>query len=229
MNTPLNIVVVEDHDAMREITIEALRDKGYQVTGVDCAEALAEMTGGIRMDILVVDLNLPGEDGISLARRIRSDQPDIGIIMLTAREGVRETMLGYESGADIYLTKPASMDVLNSAISALSRRIIPAVKTASTLQFDMSKRVLSSTTAAVDITSQEATLLTALVRAHGHFLENWQLIELLGKDEDDYSKGSLEVQIFRLRKKFSKVCTEKQPIKVIRLLGYQLCVNVQLV
>lgn len=229
MDTPLNIVVVEDHDAMREITIEALREKGHRVIGLDCAEALAEVTDCIRIDILVVDLNLPGEDGISLARRLRRDQPGIGIIMLTARGGTKETMLGYESGADIYLTKPTSVEVLNSAIRALSRRINATDHTEAVLQFDMSKRVLSSGLVAVDLTLQEATLLTALVRAQGHFLENWQLIELLGNTEAEYSKGSLEVQIFRLRKKLAKVCTDKQSIKVIRLLGYQLCVDVQLV
>jgi DNA-binding response OmpR family regulator len=229
MDTPLNIVVVEDHDSMREITMEALREKGHRVIGVDCAEALGELTDYLRIDLMVIDLNLPGEDGISLANRIRKDQPGIGIVMLTSRNGPKETLIGYENGADIYLTKPISVDILNAAVKSLSRRIYPEDRNPTSLQFDMSKRVLTSESVSVDLTLQEATLLSALIRAQGHFLENWQLIELLGNEDEEYNKGSLEVQIFRLRKKLSKVCSEKQPIKVIRLLGYQLCINIKLV
>lgn len=228
MDTRLNIVVVEDHPALRELTVDALREEGHRVIGVECAEEFAEVTDCMRIDLMVIDLNLPGEDGISLARRIRKDQPDIGIIILTASAGARETMLGYESGADIYLTKPISVDVLISAVHALSRRINPAGH-AATIIFDMSKLVLSSTLGSIDLTLHESMLLTALIRAQGHRLENWQLIELLSQAETEYSRGTLNVQISRLRKKLTKVCADKQPIKSIRQLGYQLCINVLLV
>lgn len=222
----LNIVVVEDHDALREVTVEALRGEGHHVVGVDCAEALADQLGVMPVDLMVVDLNLPGEDGISLTRRIRQTQPDIGIIMVTARGQLAEKMEGYESGADIYLTKPTSVEELSAAIQALSRRLKRSAHDAPTLQLDLGKLSLAGKKGEVDLTAYEAAMLCAFARAPGQRLENWQLIELLGKSEVNYSKASLEVQIFRLRKKLTQVGTGAPPIKVLRLHGYQLCVQI---
>lgn len=222
----LNIIVVEDHDALREVTVTALRGEGHHVIGVDCAEALADQLGVMPVDLMVVDLNLPGEDGISLTRRIRQTQPDIGIIMITARDRLAEKMEGYQSGADIYLTKPTSLDELTAAIHALARRLKRPTQRAPALQLDRGKLRLTGTQGAVGLTAHEAAILCAFTRAPGQRLENWQLIELLGKSEGNYSKASLEVQIFRLRKKLTQAGTGAQSIKVLRLLGYQLCVQI---
>ncbi len=119
----MNIIVIEDHDALREVTIAALQDMGHVVQGGDCAEALPELLQNFQADIMVLDLNLPGEDGISLAQRLRKSHPEIGIIMVTARIELSDKLRGYESGADIYLTKPTSVEELGAAIQALSRRI----------------------------------------------------------------------------------------------------------
>jgi len=226
MDTLLNIVVVEDHDALHEVTVEALRSLGHQVVGADCAEALTDM-GAMQIDLMVVDLNLPGEDGLSLTRRIRKSQPDIGIIMVTARGQAAERMEGYESGADIYLTKPTSVEELGAAIRALSRRIKRAPQRAPALKLDLNKLSLSGESGEVGLSLHEATLLAAFVRAPGHRLESWQLIELLGKTETGYSKASLEVQIVRLRKKLVQAGAAVRPIKAIRQLGYQLCVEIR--
>jgi DNA-binding response OmpR family regulator len=229
MDTLLNIVVVEDHDALREVTVAALRGEGHHVTGVDCAEALSEMAHAMHIDLMLIDLNLPGEDGISLTRRIRSSQPGIGIIMVTARGQVAEKMEGYESGADIYLTKPTSLEELSAAIHALARRLKPAVQTTSALQLDLNKLSLSGARGEVSLRAHEATVLAAFVHAPGQRLESWQLIELLGKGDTDYSKASLEVQIARLRKKLVQAEGDANHIKSIRQMGYQLCTEVRVV
>ncbi|MGI9211733.1 MAG: response regulator transcription factor [Methylococcaceae bacterium] len=123
MDSGLNIIVVEDHDDLREITIEALCVLNHRVKGVASAEMLDEVLEKNDTDILVLDLNLPGEDGISLSRRIRAAQPTIGIIMVTVREQIRDRIEGYGSGADLYLTKPTSIEELQAAIKALARRL----------------------------------------------------------------------------------------------------------
>lgn len=228
MDTLLSIIVVEDHDALREVTVEALREKGHHVIGVDCAEALVEIENAINVDLMLIDLNLPGEDGISLTRRIRICHPDVGIIMVTARGKIAEKLEGYESGADIYLTKPTTVEELHAAIQALSRRLIPVVQTTSDLKLDLTKLILSGVEGDVALTSHEANLLAAFALAPGRRLENWQLIKLLGKNETDYSKSSLEVQIVRLRKKLLQVGVDNQPIKAIRQIGYQLCTKVKI-
>lgn len=229
MDPMLSIIVVEDHDALREVTVEALRGKGHHVTGADSAESLAEMGNAMHVDIMVIDLNLPGEDGISLARRLRQSQPDIGIIMVTARSQLVEKMQGYESGADIYLTKPASLEELCAAIQALSRRINRAAQSTSALRIDPDKLTLSGERGEVGISSNEAAMLVAFARAEGHQMECWQLIELTRHTENDYNKANLEVQIVRLRKKLVQAGSNEHPIKAIRNLGYQLCVGIQVV
>jgi|GEM_PF-5700042 len=119
----MNIIVVEDHDALREVTVSALSDMGHKVRGIGSAEGLSGELQLCIPHIMVLDLNLPGEDGISVANRIRASYPEIGIIMVTARKNYDDRITGYKSGADIYLTKPTSLEELGAAIDALSRRI----------------------------------------------------------------------------------------------------------
>lgn len=226
MNNLLNVVVVEDSHALRQITVQALIERGHHVIGVDCAEELGDLKNAMQIDLLVLGLNLPGEDGISLIRRIRQSQPNIGIIIVSSRNLLADKVEGYESGADIYFTKPVSQEELCAAILALSRRLKPAVPTASALKLDLEKLTLSGERGEVCLTSHKATLLASFTRAQGQRLENWQLMELLGKGETNYSKKSLEVQIVRLRDKLVQAGANSQPIKVIRQLGYQLCVPV---
>src|SRR5450830_354712 len=121
MATPLKIMLVEDHDALREVTVNYLRQQGYTADGVESADALVGRQDTEQIDLYILDLNLPGEDGISLARRLRQFHPEVGIIMLSARSSKVDTMRGYEAGADIYLTKPTAPMELNAAIVAIAR------------------------------------------------------------------------------------------------------------
>lgn len=120
----MNIVVVEDHALLREVTVAALRELGHQVQGVDSAEALPDVLQSFAAQIVLLDLNLPGEDGVSLAQRLRRANPVLGIIMVTARAALNDKLAGYASGADLYLSKPTSVEELGAAIEALSRRIL---------------------------------------------------------------------------------------------------------
>jgi len=229
MHTVLNIVVVEDHDALREVTVEALRSMGHNAVGVDCAEALADEIGAFPIDLMVIDLNLPGEDGISLTRRLRAAQPEIGIIMVTARNRINEKLSGYESGADIYLTKPTSLEELGAAVRALARRIKGHQQAQPAFMLNLAALFLQGPDNGVSLSAHETAMLTVLARAPGHRLESWQLIELSGKGEADFSKHALEVQIVRLRKKLMQAGAVDQPIKAVRGLGYQLCIKITVV
>jgi DNA-binding response OmpR family regulator len=227
LNT-LNIMVVEDHDALRDVTVETLAQRGHNVRGVDSAEALSDEPGLFHIDLLVIDLNLPGEDGISLAARIRAAQPDIGIIMVTARNQARDRMAGYDNGADIYLTKPTSADELVAAVRALTRRIRPEASTESDFLLNMAALELRGPQGKVSLSSIEAAQLAAFVRAKDQQLESWQLIDLTDKPVNESSKKALEVQMVRLRKKFQQVGTGEHIIKAIRGQGYRLCLKVGL-
>lgn len=119
----MTILVIEDHDALREVTVSALQEMGHKVRGIASAEALNAELEITTPHILILDLNLPGEDGISLAGRLKRMIPELGIIMVTARKELADKVTGYENGADIYLTKPTSLKELAAAVNALSRRI----------------------------------------------------------------------------------------------------------
>lgn len=226
MDTPLNILVVEDHDDLREATVAELSAIGYTVLGVASAEAIDDEAGRFFADIVLLDLNLPGEDGLSVARRLRAAEPDLGIIMVTARNQSRDVMQGYSSGADIYVTKPASPEELHAAIQALSRRIRPQQRAAAPLAINTQTLQLIGPQGAVHLSDHECQLLLALNRAKNRRLETWQMLELLGKSVDDNEKRALTVQCVRLRKKLADAGAGDPNLKSIRGSGYQLCVAI---
>lgn len=228
MDSPLNILVVEDHDDLREATVAALSLMGHVVKGIDCAEALDDELGSFRPDLLLLDLNLPGEDGLSVARRMRAVEPDIGIIMATARDQGRDIATGYRTGADIYITKPTSPEELGAAVNALARRLRRRPPDANRLVLDSSTLQLRGPHGVVDLSSLECLLLAALARANDRRLEFWQLMEVSGKSADEFNKGALEAQMVRLRKKLEQAGAPAPTIKAIRGIGYQLCLPVEI-
>jgi len=228
MATCLNILVVEDNHELRDAMVQVLRDEGHQVNGVVCAEDVAEHQG--QVDLMLIDLNLPGQDGLSLARQVRQVQPEIGMIMVTARSLPEDKKRGYDNGADIYLAKPVGLQELCAAVGALARRIRPATPAAPQIQLHAQRLLLQGGLGgSITVSTHEVALLTALVRTPEHRMESWQLIELLHKDELHDPKAALELQIVRLRKKLGQVGAPSPSIQNIRGWGYQLCIPILLV
>lgn len=124
MPTELSIVVVEDNELLREEMVSFLTRPGWQAHGVDCGEELSFWLADHTPSIAVLDVNLPYEDGYSIAARLRRSYPRMGIIMLTARVRHSERSNGYQAGADVYLTKPTSTAELIAVIENLSRRML---------------------------------------------------------------------------------------------------------
>jgi len=232
MTISLSIIVVEDHEGLREMTVEALCEQGHRAIGVESAEALPDWLA-MPPDVMVIDINLPGEDGLSLARRVRAIQPAMGIIMLTARSQTVDKTQGYHCGADLYLTKPTSVEELGAALQAVARRLRPAntptPEAHAAFTLDWHRLTLTGPSGAVSLNAFEATVLSALAGALWQRLENWQLVKLLSKTEASYTKARLEVLIFRLRKKLLQAGADEHAIKVIRQVGYQLGVAVRVV
>lgn len=227
MAAPINILVVEDNADLAEAMVDALGSRGHFVQAIESAEALAELTTLASIDIAVLDLNLPGEDGLSLARRLRAMQPGIGIIMFTARNLEDDRVVGFKSGADIYLAKPASLRELLAAIDALSRRLKPA-DMAVAIQLNVQARELKSADGqSIKLSWTELTILMGFIRASGQKLEHWQIVELLGKDVATYDLGAMQLHILRLRRKCQALgCGDI--LLPIRNWGYQLGQPIQL-
>jgi DNA-binding response OmpR family regulator len=219
----LNIAVVEDNDDLRGAIVGALVGQGHHVVGLDCAEALAEQRDALAIDLMVVDLNLPGEDGISLARRLRDTQPEIGIVMVTARGRAADKRIGYENGADIYLAKPVSLEELTAAISALSRRLRSARLPGMAMRVDARRLTLNGPAGMGRLSAQEAALLAAFARAPDHRLESWQIIEILDQADRVPSRNAMNVMMSRLAAKLRQAGASERPIRAIRNWGYQFC------
>lgn len=227
----MNIVVVEDNDNLRETVVELLRDQGHSVRGLDCAEDLDDVAAQLAIDLLVVDLNLPGEDGLSLTQRLRRVQPRLRVLMMTSRRELPDRVQGYESGADIYLTKPMSLEELNAAVLALGRQVNPEqgfAETGPILTLQVGVLQAQGPKGIVKLNVGELTLLFALARATDQRLGHWQLLETVGLSVSDANLGKLRLRMMRLRNKLVAVGFSGPILQAIRGDGYQLCLPIAL-
>lgn len=228
----LGIVVAEDHDALREITVEVLRRHGHQTVGIACAEEMDEAVGGMPIDLLIADLHLPGEDGMSLIRRFRAAQPLAGIIMVTASTQVDVKVQGYNNGADIYLPKPVATEELLAAVHSISRRLASQSKASAAAQqaafrHDQTQRWISGPLGRTELSDSESLILASLSRAPGQRLKLEQLQVLLQIDAGAFNKSAFEVRMVRLRKKLMSVGADRSCLRSIRMVGYQLGITLQ--
>lgn len=233
MDAQLRIGIVEDNDDLRESLVDVLHQRGHVAVGFSCAEDLSDSPESEVFDLLVLDLNLPGEDGLSVASRLKRVQPGLRVIMMTTRIAVSDRVRGYDLGADLYLPKPVAEDELLAAVRALGRQIqAEALKTAEAkdalLHLEVHTLLLRSTRGHVLLNGVEVSLLSALARAPGQRLEHWQLIEKLGYVPDDASRANLAVRMTRLRQKLAQVGLPAATLRSLRASGYQLCVPLEI-
>jgi two-component system OmpR family response regulator len=226
---PLRIIVVEDYPILREEIVLHLSQEGFSTVGVSCGEALNEELERHPADILVLDLNLPHEDGLSIANRIRRVMPEIGIVVLTARVRGTDKIQGYEAGADLYLTKPARPEELTAAIRNLARRLFAAPSRREPVwQLDVRRASLHAPGGeAIPLTANEALLLRRLAMAPQQFLEIHELLDCLGQPVDENGKAKLEVFLSRLRRKLEPQAADGPIVQAIRGRGYRLCLAVE--
>ncbi|CAM3641997.1 response regulator transcription factor [Polynucleobacter brandtiae] len=220
MATHLKIALVEDNDDLRELLTRDIVRAGHQVQSADCAEALDDLMVGQSFDLLVLDVNLPGENGLSIARRFKAANPDIFIIMVTARVEIEDRVAGYESGADIYLPKPVSSSELTAAISSIARRVVVSDQQIQAILNIKSMTLIG--THAVELNKLEVAMLKALSESTDGNLPYHRLLEICGDEVTEASKAALEVRIVRLRKKFIDAGIAERVIKALRGDGYQL-------
>lgn len=204
MNANLSIVVVEDNELLREEMVSFLTRAHWQAHGVDCGEELNRWLVSNTPQIAVLDINLPYEDGYSIAARLRARHPDLGIVMLTARVRHNERSAGYEAGADVYLTKPTSAKELTAVIENVSRRLPDASsQPESCLRLDSKKKqLIMPDQAALQLTQREFQVLELLSFAPNQSLSYEGLVDgLSALDDRPFTVEALMVVVSRLRKK----------------------------
>ena len=158
MSSPLTIALIEDNTLLREELCRFLEKQGWETHGADCGEQLNQLLLQHHLDLVVLDVNLPHEDGYSIASRLRQSHPRIGIIILSARTRPSDRVLGYQTGADIYLTKPPHTEELEAAIRNLALRLKPVPMRHLTLD-SHSRRLIAGDRLSCSLTTSETCLL----------------------------------------------------------------------
>lgn len=227
MGAQLKIALVEDNDDLRDLLMRDMLRAGYFVLGASCAEELDNLSAENAFNLIVLDLNLPGESGIDIARRYKKSNSGIYIIMLTARSQLEEKVEGYSAGADVYLTKPISSEELLAAIGSISRRLNEK-KSNWEAVLNLRDLVLSGNQS-VSLNRHEAIILKSLCESENHQLPYFRLIENFGEEVTETSKATLEVRVVRLRKKMEEIGLERKSIRALRGEGYQLLCQIQVV
>ena len=224
---PLRIMVVEDYEILRDTICHVLSEDGHDVVGVAMAEDVDDTPVGFVPDLYVVDLNLPGEDGISLAARIRRSEPGVGIVIVSARKDLADRIDGYSSGANIYLTKPVSLEELRAVVAGFVHRLVEVQKSKDVpFVLHPLRMQVTGPACSARLTQAELVLLAAFARAAQQSLEHWQIAAHLGQSKE-LSKENLEVKLGRLRKKLIACGAPAPAIQSIRGIGYRLCVPVR--
>lgn len=179
---PLRIIVVEDYASLREQLVLHLQMDGHSVQGADSGEELDELLENASPpDILILDLNLPVEDGNSIAARMRRAFPEIGIIMHTVRVSTSEKVNGYSNGADMYVSKPASPAEISAAVLSLGRRLNRTVETL-TWTLDVKRQLLIlNQEQTIPLSPAEVLTLHQLALAPDGLVESERLLEILKK------------------------------------------------
>jgi two-component system, OmpR family, phosphate regulon response regulator OmpR len=204
------VLVVDDDVRLRDLLNRYLTEQGFIVKVAADAKEMDTMLANNQIDLLILDLMLPGEDGLSICRRVRASGSIMPVIMLTARGDEVDRIIGLEMGADDYLPKPFNPRELLARINAVTRRharlqpSAPAVNTEivniGEFTFNAATRSLSKNGTAVTITSGEFALLKVFVDHPRQPLSRDRLMQLARGRELDVFDRSIDVQVSRLRK-----------------------------
>lgn len=166
MFSKLSVIIVEDEPELLENLMIGLSGKGFQVCGTNSGTVLNQMLSEQQADIIVLDIGLPGEDGISIARRVQQTHPSCGIIMVTAHGATHDITNGLQNGADNYFVKPVNIEVLAMSIRSLARRLNKTNKTAWVLHCESSS-LRTPRGIKVNLTALECILLKRLMGQTG--------------------------------------------------------------
>jgi two-component system OmpR family response regulator len=224
------LLVVDDDGEIRSLLSTLLSSRGYKVRTARDEREMRHILSSSRIDLLILDIMLPGKDGLTICRELRASQ-SIPIIMLTARGDPTDRVVGLEIGADDYLPKPFDVRELEARIRAVLRRSPAQIgsgdsDTASTLVFagwrlDVRQRQLHSPEGAeVDLTTGEFDLLQVFAERPQRVLSRDQLLDLArGRDATPFDR-SIDIQVSRLRRKIESDPQAPELIKTVRGGGY---------
>jgi two-component system phosphate regulon response regulator OmpR len=228
-NKPASLLVVDDDPELRSLLQRFLGEHGHVVKTADGAAAMARVLERDPPDLVVLDLMMSGEDGLSICRRLRAAGETVPIIMLTAKGDPIDRILGLEMGADDYVAKPFMPRELLARIDAVFRRLGPArtllrdeVVTVGPLTINFSARSVDRDGTELTLSSREFALLEALARTPGRPLSRAQLIDrAMGRDAE-VTDRAVDVAVGRLRKALGDDPQSPRLVRTVWGVGYVL-------
>jgi two-component system, OmpR family, phosphate regulon response regulator OmpR len=223
------IIVVDDDPELRALLQRFLGEHGFSVRSAADGAGLTNLLAREPADAIVLDLMMPGEDGLAICRRLRAQGDDTPILMLTARGDPHDRILGLEMGADDYLAKPFTPRELVARLAAILRRTAPraagqrdAIIAFGPFRLNLSAMTLDRDGVAVTLSSHEFGLLAALASSHGRPLTRAHLIDrALGRDAE-VTDRAIDVQVMRLRRALGEDPAAPRWIRTVRGIGYSL-------
>ncbi|CAL9434525.1 response regulator transcription factor [Streptomyces griseomycini] len=215
------ILIVEDEERIASFVEKGLRANGFTTTVVPDGEAGYEyaLTGGF--DLVVLDIGLPGRDGFTVLRELRESRVTTPVIVLTARDSVRDTVAGLEGGADDWMTKPFRFEELLARVRLRLRTAARApevtVLRSGSLSLDLRTRRARSGERTVDLTAREFVLLELFLRHPGQVLSREQILSHVWGYDFDPGSNIVDVYVRALRKKLGA-----EKVETVRGMGYRL-------
>jgi two-component system phosphate regulon response regulator OmpR len=228
---PRKILVVDDDLRLRDLLKRYLTEQEFQVDTVPDASAMDRQMARVRYDLVVLDLMMPGEDGLTACRRLRAADEKLGVVMLTAKGDDNDRIAGLDTGADDYISKPFNPRELVARIHAVLRRQEPPSTPGSPsaqcdrvgfgpFSLELSTRTLTRDGAPVPITTGEFALLKALAQNPRHPMSRDKLMELARGRALDSSDRSIDVQVSRLRRLLGEDPQSPRFIQTVWGFGY---------
>lgn len=219
----MRILVVEDNSLLRHHLTVQLREMGHQVDAAEEAKEADYFLSEHEPDVALIDLGLPGEDGMSLVQRWRAKGIKQPILVLTAREGWQAKVAALQAGADDYVTKPFHIEEIAARLQALLRRnsgYASQIISHPPFKIDLSRREVTVCDELVKLTVFEYTIVETLIRNAGHVVSKESLMLQLYPDAELREGHTIDVLMGRLRKKINKIY-DKQVIVTVRSQGYR--------
>jgi two-component system OmpR family response regulator len=219
----VEVLVVEDEPRMRALLVQALEDEGYRVDAVGDGLAALLLLRSRPFDAAAIDVGLPGMSGIELCRHIRREGLTVGIVLVTARDGLGDRILGLDSGADDYLVKPFALEELAARIRALLRRSASAGGRLEVGDLVLDPPAVRATVSGrtVPLSVKEFGVLRALATRPGDAVDRRTLLTEVWGDPDRFDGAIVDQYVSYVRKKLA-AATAGVHIETVRNVGYRL-------
>jgi len=223
----MKLLIIEDEVDFANALARGLRKLGYAVDLAVEGEQGLELAEVNQYDLLILDLNLPGMDGLEVCRQLRSSRPELLILMLTARSRLCDRVTGLDLGADDYLVKPFHFDELAARIRALMRRDMRArepILCAGELKFDPASQIAWRGKRRLELTRKELAILEYLMHHPGEVISQEELIEHVWSEDVNLFTSSVRTHIHSLRRKLGDTTEKPRFIETVIGLGYRLLI-----